>query len=176
MTATHPLPGQWTIRIKPVLNLLTLTLTDDTGTARQHGYHMGQVPVPDTIHSLDEITDNHLRATAQAMIDDYFTRLAEVHKAADAFTEAIPDWSDLTARLRTTVPDCRIETDLDSEALALRMTLTATGPAAGQLLTLLATWPASDGLHRELDDDGTLTAVLDQPRAISFLAWFRDQR
>ena len=180
----NALPDKWAIRLNPTLNLVTLTLLDADGAERQHGYHMTRPEALglSTVHSLEEITDAELRASAQALIDRYFARLAQVRKNADAFSEAVPDWFGLIARLRQAVTDVQITTDLDHDALALRMTLSATGPAGGQLLTLIASWPGATtpegpppGVDRDLDESGSLTVTLAQEHAIGFLAWFREQ-
>lgn len=185
-TTAHALPDGWSIRIHPVMNILTLTLADENGTERQHGYHMKAptTPAPETVHRLDDIADGELRASVQDIIDTYFDRLARLHRNCDAFSAAVPDWHALVAQLRLAVPDCHVDSDLDHDALSVIMTLKATGPAAGKLLALLATWPgsASDhsersaGFDRDLDDDGTLTARFGQEHAIAFLTWLRTQR
>ncbi|PNE43410.1 hypothetical protein [Streptomyces noursei] len=182
--SSNALPDKWTIRLHPTLNLLVLSLLDAGGIERQRSYHMTRTPaaVPSTVHDLDEITDAELRGSATALIDRYFERLARVRENADAFSKAVPNWFGLVARLRRAVPDVQISTDLDHDDLALRMTLTATGPASGHLLTLIASWPCSatadgptDGVTRGLDETGNVTVALEQEPAIAFLTWFREQ-
>ncbi|MGX5184957.1 hypothetical protein ACWKT5_19540 [Streptomyces avermitilis] len=173
------LPDGWTIHLSAALNLTVLTLRASDGKDCEIGYHCGtDLGSPElTVRDLDEITDHALRAAALELLDSHAARRATVHANADAFSDAVPDWSELTGRLHRAVPGCRIETDLDHQALALTMTLAADGPSAGRLLTLIASWPdsATDGIDRELTETGTLTVRFTQTRAQEFLSWYRTE-
>lgn len=175
----HALPDGWTIHLRASLNLTVLTLRDGDGRDREIGYHSGtDVGSPElTVRALDGITDDALRAATLELLDNYFARRATVHANAAAFTAAVPDWSDLTGRMCRTVPGCRIDADLDHQALTLTMTLAADGPSAGRLLTLIASWPegGADGIDRELTETGALTVRFTQTRAQDFLSWYRTE-
>jgi hypothetical protein len=178
-TRDRALPDGWTIHLRAALNLTVLTLRDGDGRDCQIGFYTGtDVGSPElTVRALNEITDDALRAATLKLLDNYFARRATVHANADAFAAAIPDWSDLSGRLRRAVPGCRIDTGLDHEALALTMTLAADGLSAGRLLTLIASWPegAVEGVDRELTQTGTLTVRFTQKRAQDFLTWYRSE-
>ncbi|MET9776238.1 hypothetical protein ABZ023_18590 [Streptomyces sp. NPDC006367] len=181
MTFTHDraLPDGFTVHLRTALNMTVLTLHDGDGWECQIGFHAStELGSPElTVRALNEITDDALRAAALELLNNYFARRTTVHANADAFSAAVPDWSDLTGRLRRTVPDCRIDTGLDHQALALTMTLAADGPSAGRLLTLIASWPegAAEGIDRELTQTGTLTVRFSQKRAQDFLTWYRTE-
>lgn len=184
---TTPLPDQWTISLHTVANLTILTLHDADGAQREIGYHPLTPPgtADRTVTALEDITEPELRASAHKLIDTFYERTARAQANADAFGAAVPDQQDLFDRLRSATPGSRADLDIDHEALTIILKLTAAGPAAGALLTLIARWPGSttkdapgnpaDGVDRELDDDGALIVVLDQARAEHFLAWYRDQ-
>ncbi|MCM2430999.1 hypothetical protein [Streptomyces sp. RKAG337] len=184
-TPPNALPDQWTIYLHPVANLTILTLLDSEGAQRQIGFHPLTPPgtADRTVSALEEIPEDALRASAQKLIDTFYQRTAQAQANADAFGAAVPDQQDLFARLRSTVPDGPIDIDLDidDETLTIILKLTAAGPAAGALLSLIARWPGSTttppagGVNQDLDDDGALTVLLDQARAERFLAWFRNQ-
>ncbi|WP_331762518.1 hypothetical protein OG612_45640 (plasmid) [Streptomyces sp. NBC_01527] len=183
MTTTPPdLPDQWTIDLHNALNLTILTLRNNDNEPCEFGFLPLTDPTsPDrTIHSLNEITDAQLRDSAHELIATYFKRLEQLKRNIAAFNKAVPDRAELTTRLRRTVPDCRIEQKLNRETPTVDLILAATGPAAGQLLTLINSWPhattngTADGITLALDDTVTLTATLDQRRAQDFLTWYRD--
>lgn len=178
------LPDGWTFHLRTTLNVTVLTLRDSNGEDREIGYH--RAPVLDapelTVHTLEEIPDEELRTAARELTDVYRARYATARANTEAFSAAVPDFSDLTGRLRRAVPGCRIDTGLDHTALTLTVTLAADGPPAGRLLTLIASWtppPTADGApgasDRELTESGTLTVRLTQDQARAFLTWYRDQ-
>ncbi|MGW2657023.1 hypothetical protein ACWC1D_25625 [Streptomyces sp. NPDC001478] len=176
-THNHTLPDGWTIHLRTALNLTVLTLRDGDGGDCQIGFHactgMGSPEL--TVRALDDITDGALREAALELLNNYFARRATAKANADAFSSAIPDWSDLSSQLRRTVPGCLIDISLNHQALDLTMTLTADGPSAGRLLTLIASWPegGAEGIDRELTQTGALTVRLPQRRAQGFLTWLR---
>ncbi|MEU6405315.1 hypothetical protein [Streptomyces sp. NPDC046985] len=184
-TTPKPLPDQWTISLHTVANLTILTLHDADGVQREIGFHPLTPPgtADRTVTAPEDITEPELRASAHKLIDTFYERTSRAQANADAFGAAVPDQQDLFDRLRSAVPGSRA--DLDHEALTIVLKLTAAGPAAGALLTLITRWPGSttnnapgeqaNGVDQELHDDGVLTVVLGQARAEDFLAWYRDQ-
>ncbi|WP_331748814.1 hypothetical protein OIA45_47860 (plasmid) [Streptomyces chartreusis] len=185
-TAPKPLPEQWTIQLRTVANLTTLTLKDGDGGEREIGFHSLPKPQPGTpdrtVDSVEEIAEPGLRASAQDLIDTFYERTAQAQANPDAFRAAVPDLQGIFARLRAAVPCDAVRLAVDNDTLTIVLTLTATGPAAAALLSLMARWPGSatedgqaDGVTQQADDHGELTMRLDQTRAEDFLAWCRDQ-
>ena len=183
MATPYALPTQWTIRLRSVANLTILTLHDSDGAHRETGFcPLTQPTEADrTVASLEKITEDHLRTSAQKLIDTFFARTAQAQANCDDFGAAVPDQQRLADHLRSAIPGCLVDLDLDHDALTMVLKLTAAGPAAGMLLSLLARWPGyarpdgpADGVLRDLDDAGGLTVVLDQARAEQFLTWYRD--
>lgn len=182
-SSPKPLPDQWTINLHPVANLTILTLLDGAGIQREIGFHPLTPPgtTDRTVGAPSEIADPELRASAQKLINTFYERTARAQANADAFGAAVPDQRHLFDRLRSVVPGCLIELDVDDETLAVILKLTATGSAAGALLLLVARWPGStaadgqaDGVTKDLDG-GDLTMRLDQAHAEDFLTWYRSQ-
>lgn len=133
------------------------------------------------IRALDEITDPELRASAQKLIDSFYQRTAQAKANADAFGTAVPDQQHLFDRLRSELPGTPVDLGIDDEALTIVLTLTAAGPTAGALLTLINRWPGTTsptglayGVTQDLTD-GTLTVTFDQPHAEKVLTWYREQ-
>ncbi|WP_331732961.1 hypothetical protein OG613_49015 (plasmid) [Streptomyces sp. NBC_00015] len=183
-TSPRPLPDQWTINLHPVANLTILTLHDTDGAEREIGFHPLTRPgtVDRTVGALAEITGLELRASAQKLIDTFYERTAQAQANVHAFSATVPDQQSLFDRLRVAVPCDVVRLVMDDETLTVGLQLTATGPAAGTLLTLTARWPGSatadgrtSGVTKDLDDDGRLTMRFDQTRAEAFLTWYRDQ-
>jgi hypothetical protein len=183
-TSPKSLPDQWTINLHPVANLTILTLRDGDGVQREIGFHPLTQPgsADRTVGAVDEIVELELRASAQKLIDTFYARTAQAQANADAFGVAVPDQQDLFNRLRFAVPCDGVHLTLDNEALTVVLELTATGPAAGTLLSLTARWLGSnttdgqaDGVTKDLDDHGKLTMRFDQTRAEDFLTWYRDR-
>lgn len=182
-SSPKPLPDQWTINLHPVANLTVLTLLDGDGVHREIGFHPLTPPGTKdlTAGALAEITDPELRASAQKLIDSFYVRTTQAQANADAFGAAVPDQRDLFDRLRSAFSG-RVELDIDDEALTVILKLTATGPAAGTLLSLIARWPGSATADGQADrvtkdlDGVELTVRLHQERAEDFLTWYRDQR
>ncbi|MHC3392813.1 hypothetical protein ACLQ2E_25605 [Streptomyces lavendulocolor] len=182
-SSPKPLPDQWTINLHPVANLTILTLLDGAGIQREIGFSPLTPPgtTDRTVGALSEIAEPELRANAQKLIDTFYERTARAQANADAFGAAVPDQRHLFDRLRSVVPGCLIELDVDHETLAVILKMTATGSAVGVLLSLVARWPGStaadgqaDGVTQDLDR-GDLTMRLDQAHAEDFLTWYRDQ-
>lgn len=186
-TSPKPLPHQWTISLHTVANLTILTLHDADGLQREIGFHpLAQPGTADrTVTAPEEITEPELRASVHKLIGTFYERTARAQANADAFGAAVPDQQDLLGRLLSAVPGSRADLGIDHETLTIVLKLTAAGPAAGTLLALIARWPGNtikdtsggpaDGVDQDLDDDGTLTVLLDQTRAEHFLTWYRDQ-
>jgi hypothetical protein len=179
-----PLPDRWTIYLHTVANLTILILLDDDGVQREIGFHpLTQPGTADrTVGTVKEIDELELRASAQKLIDTFYERAAQAQANADAFGVTVPDRRNLFDRLRVAVPCDVVDLALDNEALTVALKLTATGPAAGTLLSLITRWSGStteageaDGVTKDLDNHGELTVRLDQPRAEGFLTWYRDQ-
>ncbi|HLU97054.1 MAG TPA: hypothetical protein VKZ89_09475, partial [Thermobifida alba] len=151
---------------------------------REIGFHpLTQPGTTDrTVGAVEEIVELELRASAQRLIDTFYERTAQAQASANAFGVTVPDQQNLLDRLRVAVPCDVVRLGLDNEALTVVLRLTATGPAAGTLLSLIALWAGStdavgqaDGVTKDLDDHGKLTMRFDQPRAEDFLTWYRDQ-
>ncbi|MER5615951.1 hypothetical protein [Streptomyces sp. NPDC002215] len=183
-TSPTPLPDQWTICLHTVANLTILILLDDDGAEREIGFHPLTRPgtADRTVGSVEEIAEPELRASAQRLIDAFYERTARAQANSDAFGVAVPDCRNLFDRLRAAVPCDVVGLDLDNTALTVVLKLTATGPAAGTLLSLITRWPGSttkaaqaDGVATDLDNHGNVTVRLDQPHAEGFLTWYRDQ-
>ncbi|MFE0774331.1 hypothetical protein [Streptomyces sp. NPDC058861] len=182
-SSPKPLPDQWTINLHPVANLTILTLFDGAGVQREIGFHPLTPPgtTDRTVGALSEIDEPELRASAEKLIDTFYERTTRAQVNADAFGAAVPDQQRLFDRLRSVVPGCLIELDIDDETLTVILKLTAAGRAAGALLSLMARWPGfitangqADGVTKD-SDGGDLTMHLDQSRAEDFLTWYRDQ-
>ncbi|RNG27166.1 hypothetical protein [Streptomyces botrytidirepellens] len=185
-TLPKPLPDQWTINLHSVANLTILTLRDGDGVQREIGFHLLSEPQPGTadrtVGAVEEIVDLEVRASAQKLIDTFYERTAQAQANADAFGVTVPDLQNLFDRLRVAVPCDGVHLAVDNETLTVVLKLTATGAAAGTLLSLAARWPGSatadgqaDGVTKHLDDHGELTMHFDQTRAEDFLTWYRDQ-
>jgi hypothetical protein len=181
-TTNHPLPDHWRITFRKALDLTAVTLIDESGVDRQTTYHSKPVvstPVPGAASSLDEIKDVELRETAQELIDAYFRRLAKARANAEAFYAAFPDLDALRAQLRSTAPSCEVFDDIDGDHLTVRLTLQATGPDAGQLFAVVASWPGYGQADTPLSgfdcdlDGSTITATFNQAHATDFLTWLR---
>ncbi|WP_069167952.1 hypothetical protein [Nocardia altamirensis] len=187
MVATK-LPAGWSIHIKPAanidINLDVLTLLDDLGAERQVGFAAGRSePSPSelTVHRLGDIRSRALRDRARELIRTHVDRIATVNANIAAYTAAVPEFDQLTERLRRT--GCTIATSPDDNALTLITTLAAPAPAAGTLLRQLDAWLSSAGLAElpagitpELDDDTlALTITVDQAHAVEFLPWLHRQ-
>ncbi|HEY8986001.1 MAG TPA: hypothetical protein VIU15_41305, partial [Streptomyces sp.] len=184
VTTPHPLPDQWAISVNPVANLAILTLHDADGIHRDIGFHPLTAPgtAQHTVHTLAEITDPDLRASAQKLIDTFYQRTARAQANADAFGTAAPDQQHLFDRLCSELPGTTVDLGIDDEALTIVLKITATGPTAAGLLTLTNRWPGTTsptglayGVTQDLADDGTLCVAFDQPHAEKFLTWYRDQ-
>ncbi|MFF3959177.1 hypothetical protein ACFYY1_39185 [Streptomyces sp. NPDC001890] len=183
-TSPMPLPHQWTIHLHTVANLTILVLLDDDGAEREIGFHPLARPgtADRTVGTVEEIAERELRASAQRLIDSFYERTKRAQTNVDAFGVTVPDCRNLFDRLRVAVPCDVVGLDLDNNALTVVLKLTATGPAAGTLLSLIARWPGStteaeqaDGVTTDLDNHGKVTVHLDQPHAEGFLTWYRDQ-
>ncbi|MCZ1012335.1 hypothetical protein [Streptomyces lydicus] len=185
-TSPKPLPDQWTIKLHTVANLIILTLRDGDGVQREIGFHPLSEPqlgtTDRTVSAMEEIAELRLRHSAQRLIDTFYERTAQAQANADAFGTTVPDLQDLFDRLCLAVPCDVAHIALDDETLTVILKLTATGPAAGSLLSLTARWTGSttaegqaDGVTTHLDDHGKLTMHFDQKRAEDFLTWYRGQ-
>ncbi|MGW2421485.1 hypothetical protein ACWC0C_19925 [Streptomyces sp. NPDC001709] len=66
------LPPGWTIRIRPDGPLTVLTLRTNDGSPPMTDYHGPTTGPARTVHSLDELTGEALRATAQRLVNKHF--------------------------------------------------------------------------------------------------------
>ncbi|WP_280454196.1 hypothetical protein [Nocardia brasiliensis] len=186
--AATTLPAGWSIRIKPSANIDILTLIDESGAEIYTGYAPGRrEPDPSelVVHRLRDIRSqtlrDHARALIQALIQRRQSRVATVNANIAAYTAAVPDFNHLAERLRR--DGITIATDIDDSTLVITTTLTASGPAAGALMTQLGRWLATNGLDEvpagitlELDEDTlALTIAVDQRHAAELLPWLHRQ-
>jgi len=198
--ADRSLPEGWTIRARTALGLTGLSLHDEDSDFRQANYHeqtaspahadartilraLESLPAAHVYHTLGDVP-KPLRAAAQTLINGYFENLAQTGAEAAALREAIGDFDTLTARLCHQVPACRIDAHRDEASGRYSLMLAATGPAAGQLLTLLSAFPPAaraadeelpDGITIDLDATLTLTVTIHARHALTFLDWFRTE-
>ncbi|WP_107661155.1 hypothetical protein [Nocardia suismassiliense] len=184
----HRLPRGWSIRIKAVMNVYSLTLLDADGGERHFVFHpRGQQSAEQqevTIRRFAAIGDPVLRARARELVADYRDRVAAAQASVDAFSTTTPDFAELSQHLRGRLPGAEVAITIDNDHLTVILTLTATASAAGALLTLVTTWLAADELTAQLPagitvllgDDFALSVTLAHPHGEAFLSWYRSHQ
>jgi hypothetical protein len=177
----HELEDGWTIHITFALTnvaVMTLVRPDGLDAHIEFVTSSGGGGEPITVTELSEIQDTALRTAADAMLAAYAARVANANKSVAEFNKLVPptrlkvvfDW----LAERHTAASLAI----DSDRLAVGLKLTASGEAAGVLLTLLGRWRESpdvsaDEITTDLDEF-ELETHLPQDGAVRFLMWLHE--
>jgi hypothetical protein len=166
----------WSVQVTFSLNAAVLTLLNPQGEQAHISFALGFAGgQPLTVTDLDEIRDAALRTAAESMLAAYAERVATVERAIAEFNRQLPP--DVLARLDLDLAAQQItlEVDVDSDALALEVRLSAAGEAADVLLSLVNRWrrapQASAGNIAEELADGAVWVRLPQDAGVHLLAW-----
>ncbi|MGA5442270.1 hypothetical protein ACPCKW_22510 [Streptomyces griseoincarnatus] len=181
------LPEGWTLTLSPALNITSLTLHDEGGAAREHGFHAGPMPADlsarQPVRRLEDISDSAVRASAEQLVARHLGRVAAAQAHADAFGAQFPDLVSLLTVVTSEVPGCRTRLGIDPDRLTVQLVLSTDAGGSGALLALVNSWLGPQGLKNSpegisLDFDGptrALAATLDQHHAAGFLSWLRSR-
>ncbi|MEW2497434.1 hypothetical protein AB0942_28440 [Streptomyces nodosus] len=91
MSTDRALPPGWTICVCPDGPLTVLTLRTNDGSPQTTDYHGPTTGPAQTVHSLDELTDEALRSTAQRLINKNFHQIEQISATATFPQQALPD-------------------------------------------------------------------------------------
>lgn len=94
----HALPDGWSIGIRPDGPLTVLTLRDADGGPPTTDYHGPTTGPARTVHSLDEINSETLRATAQRLINKNFHQAEQASATAAIAHGELPEGDTVTGR------------------------------------------------------------------------------
>jgi hypothetical protein len=152
-----------------------LTVLNPQGESEHISFALGfSGGKPLTVTDLDQVQDAALRTAAHQALEEHAARVAAARRAIAEFDRLVPTAMLERVTGRLAARQITLGLELDSDDLALELTLGAAGPAAGALVTLVDRWrqdpqAPAEGFTEELVD-GAVTVRLSQGAAIHLLS------
>jgi len=165
----------WSIHVTFPANAAVLTVLNPQGESEHISFALGfSGGQPLTVTDLDQVEDAALRTAAHKALEDHAARVAAARCAIAEFDRLVPPAVLKRVTGGLTAQQITLGLELDPDALAFELTLSAAGPAAGALLTLVNCWRqdphAPGGGVTEALVDGAVTVCLPQGAAIHLLS------